>query len=174
MRLNFEMFSTSWMRAGSADLSSARAASCSAPVVAEMTVHSSRTRSSKGEGTTLKDSQKSRNSALQYYGYVHPKGFCLKPLICWVRSGAGRAGFSVASNGENLLAQQLVQFQKKGVECFGVVLARHPGYQGHQAFSLFPLHRRASESLRAIHLSQIINGDQGIFELWRRPGSCPV
>jgi hypothetical protein len=34
-------------------LSSARAASCSAPVVAEMRTHSSLTRSSKGEGTTV-------------------------------------------------------------------------------------------------------------------------
>ena len=58
MRLNFERFSTSWMRAGSADSSSFKAASCSAPVVAEIRVHRSRTRCSKGEGTTLKDSQK--------------------------------------------------------------------------------------------------------------------
>jgi len=58
MRLNFERFSTSWMRAGRADSSSRRAASCSAPVVAEMMAHSSRTRCSEGEGTTTQVSQK--------------------------------------------------------------------------------------------------------------------
>jgi hypothetical protein len=62
----------------------------------------------------------------------------------------------------------LVQFQKQGVEFYGVALARHLGYQGHQAFSLSPVHRRASESLRATHLSQIINSDQGNFWAVRR------
>src|SRR6202162_5334489 len=85
MRLYFEMFSTSWMRAGSAGSSSARAASCSAPVVAEVRVDRSRTRCAKGEGTTTQGSQKSQDSALQCCAYVVgicPKGFCLKPLIC--------------------------------------------------------------------------------------------
>src|ERR1035437_8065421 len=79
MRLNFEMFSTSLIRAGRADLSSARAASCSAPVVAEMRTHSSLTRSSKGEGTTVQGWQKSKDRALQIYPYgvgIRLKGFC--------------------------------------------------------------------------------------------------